>query len=84
MAYIWPYVHVLKGTLGPRPGSVRGATRFQQFVSAKVLIVVSSHFKIGQLEEKRQKIMKKVQKTSKNHKKVKQNVKIRQKRLKNH
>ena len=38
--------------------------------TAKVLIVVSSHFKIGQLEEKRQKIVKKVEKNTKNVKKI--------------
>ena len=37
---------------------------------AKVLIVVSSHFKIGQLEEKRQKIMKKVRKKHKKRQKI--------------
>ena len=52
----------------------------QGVVGGKVLIVVSSHFKIGQLEEKRQKIMKKVEKKHKNRqkndKKVKKSSKI--------
>ena len=38
--------------------------------TAKVLIVVSSHFKIGQLEEKRQKIMKKARKKHKKRQKI--------------
>ena len=43
-----------------------------QALGAKVLIVVSSHFKIGHLEEKRQKIMKKVRKKHKKRQKTQQ------------